>query len=436
MAADAPNWLYSLFAFSGFVLTCIPFPWHFQSWNTGTCLYMAWTALGCLNGFINSIVWNGNAINWAPVWCDISTRFMIGLSVGIPAASLCINRRLYMIASVKTVTVSKAEKRRGIMVDLAIGLGIPVLEMCLQYIVQGHRFNIFEDVGCYPMTWNTTPAYPLVFCWPVAIGVVSAIYCCLTIRALAQRRSDFQAMLSASGNIVSSRYFRLMGLAGIELLLTIPWGCYSIYQNVYANGASEAGIHRWKSWSDTHYDFSYVGQYPALIWRVDHSTIVNIELSRWAVVICAFIFFGFFGFADEARKNYRLAFTSVAKKIGYTTAGTSSSGMSSSFGGKQNMSSSDGFRATLPVFVSKETHSKRDSYASFSTNVSLGDVGGVLNDIKEPSSPSSSNGSSRNSIDEKPASLSEPQPPARPEPAHTSSTPPKYDERPDSITIV
>lgn len=165
---------------------------------------MAWTALGCLNGFINSIIWNGNAINWAPVWCDIcklynqlnpsrsclthlisATRFMIGLSVAIPAASLCINRRLYIIASVKTVTVSKAEKRRAIMVDLAIGLGIPLLEMCLQYIVQGHRFNIFEDIGCYPMTWNTTPAYPLVFCWPVAIGVVSAIYCCksrITIR--------------------------------------------------------------------------------------------------------------------------------------------------------------------------------------------------------------------------------------------------------------
>lgn len=90
MAADAPNWLFSLFAFTGFILASIPFSWHLQcnqvtfyfhhlltdpfcilAWNTGTCLYMAWTALGCLNGFINSIVWNGNAINWAPVWCDI-----------------------------------------------------------------------------------------------------------------------------------------------------------------------------------------------------------------------------------------------------------------------------------------------------------------------------------------------------------------------------
>jgi pheromone a factor receptor len=36
-----------------------------------TCLYMAWTGLACLILFINSIVWNKNMINRAPVYCDI-----------------------------------------------------------------------------------------------------------------------------------------------------------------------------------------------------------------------------------------------------------------------------------------------------------------------------------------------------------------------------
>ena len=91
--------------------------------------------------------------------------------------------------------------------------------------------------------------------------------------------------------------------------------------------------------------------------------------------------------------------------------------------------SSANFRTTLPVFVSKETISKRDSYASFSTDLSLADIGGMLNDVKELPSPSSS----RCSIDENTASLSSPQPPALPAPAHTSS---RHDERPDSMTIV
>jgi len=78
--------------------------------NTGTCLYMGWTALGTLILFINSVVWADNSENWAPVWCDITSRVIIGLSVAIPASSLCINRRLYKIAAIRSGTLStKAE---------------------------------------------------------------------------------------------------------------------------------------------------------------------------------------------------------------------------------------------------------------------------------------------------------------------------------------
>ena len=59
---------------------------------------------------------------------------MIGAWIAIPAASLCINRRLYRIASRIRVlnATTKADKRRAIMVDLAIGVGLPVLVMILR----------------------------------------------------------------------------------------------------------------------------------------------------------------------------------------------------------------------------------------------------------------------------------------------------------------
>jgi pheromone a factor receptor len=53
------------------------------------------------------------------------------MSVGIPAASLCINRRLYIIATIQSVTSSKRDKQRAVVTDLAIGLGIPFLQMIL-----------------------------------------------------------------------------------------------------------------------------------------------------------------------------------------------------------------------------------------------------------------------------------------------------------------
>ena len=63
--------LYPILVFLGFIMCLVPLPWHLQAWNTGTCLYMIWTAVACLTGFVNSVVWHNNTINWAPVWCDI-----------------------------------------------------------------------------------------------------------------------------------------------------------------------------------------------------------------------------------------------------------------------------------------------------------------------------------------------------------------------------
>lgn len=46
---------------------------------------------------------------------------------GIVSASLVINRRLYKIATTSTVSITRADRRRNFIIDLAIGLGIPVL---------------------------------------------------------------------------------------------------------------------------------------------------------------------------------------------------------------------------------------------------------------------------------------------------------------------
>ena len=63
--------LYPILSFLGFVVCLIPLPWHIQAWNSGTCAFMIWTAISCLIGFVNSLVWTGNVNNLAPVWCDI-----------------------------------------------------------------------------------------------------------------------------------------------------------------------------------------------------------------------------------------------------------------------------------------------------------------------------------------------------------------------------
>lgn len=306
--------LFPIFAFLGFIVVLIPLPWHLQAWNAGTCMYIVWTALACLLQFVNSVVWRNNALNVAPVWCDISTKLLLGAGVGIPAAGLCISRRLYKIAVIKSVAVTRGDKRRAVMVDLGITIGLPVMVMALHYVVQGHRFDILEDVGCWPSIYNTLPAYFLVFLWPTLLGCVSFIFSALNLLAFYRRRLEFNQLLASTNSMKVGQYIRLMALACIEMSCTIPISIVSIY---ISNEA--VPIQPWISWDNTHYDFSYVGLAPAVVWQSNPHYVASVEMTRWLFPACGLLFFALFGFAAEARKHYRTMFLSIVEFFGYKT---------------------------------------------------------------------------------------------------------------------
>ncbi|KAI0035537.1 pheromone A receptor-domain-containing protein [Vararia minispora EC-137] len=315
----APNELFSAISFVAFVLCVIPLYWHLEAWNIGTCMFILWAGFGSLVFFINSIIWNHNVVNWAPVWCDISTRFLVGLSVGIPATSLAINRRLYKISSVRQVMVTRSERRREMAIDIGISVIFPCIVMALQYVVQGHRFNIYEDIGCLPYTWNTPLAYVLYYMWPLVTGVCAATYCILTIRNFHRRGRALREVLTSHSNLNHGRYVRLMMLAGMELFATIPITTYIIYTNSTLSKPLP-----WVSWADTHYGFSRVDQFPRALWGDSWQFVINLEMQRWLTIMCAFVFVAFFGFASEARAHYRAAYTSLASRLGVTTIGSGS----------------------------------------------------------------------------------------------------------------
>jgi len=106
------------------------------------------------------------------------------------------------------------------------------------------------------------------------------------------------------------RYFRLMALAMCEVLLTTPLAIFSIWLN-----ASATPLSPWVSWWDTHFDYSRVDQFPAVIWRNVGYIAMMLEFTRWVTPLCAYVFFGFFGFAEEARKNYRALFSWLSRPL-------------------------------------------------------------------------------------------------------------------------
>ncbi len=142
-----------------------------------------------------------------------------------------------------------------------------------------------------------------------------------------RRELQFSQVMSSNRNLNRSRYFRLMALSSVDLLCTIPLGTYLMARFIEAHPA------HWKSWSHTHNgkNYSRIVQVPASIWRAIPLAEFSLETSRWLVVLCAFIFFGFFGFADEARRHYRRAFNSLATRAGFSTSSVTLQGSSHAY---------------------------------------------------------------------------------------------------------
>ena len=60
-------------------------------------------------------------------------RFYIASSIGVVSSSLVIPHRLYHIANMTAIATdsSRARRRRNVIIDLLIGLGIPLLAVAL-----------------------------------------------------------------------------------------------------------------------------------------------------------------------------------------------------------------------------------------------------------------------------------------------------------------
>jgi len=141
--------------------------------------------------------------------------------------------------------------------------------------------------------------------WYVSIPIPASpadILLVLTLRSFLQRQAQFTQFLASNKALSASRYFRLMALACVEMMCTVPISIAFTVLNLKAQPYNP-----WISWEETHYNFSRVLLITSVIWRESKLLEVSIECGRWSAPFCAFAFFAFFGFAEESRKNYKKA---------------------------------------------------------------------------------------------------------------------------------
>ncbi|EKM52809.1 uncharacterized protein PHACADRAFT_261451 [Phanerochaete carnosa HHB-10118-sp] len=304
--------IYTAFCGLGFILSYIPLYWHLEAWNMGAVLWVFWSGTGCLIYFVNGIIWHDNTIDCAPVWCDIVTRFMQAQPIGTTIASALINHRLYKLTKLSVTHTTAADKRRMGIIDLSIGLGIPAIFMGTYWFVQGHRFDIFEGVGCAqdsPLTYVWIFTYGI---WPTIITTISACFGVMTILAFMRHRKEIDILVSEKHrSLTSYRYFRLMVFASVDVLFLLPLTIFLLFEVV-----TTQDLYPWNGLADLHFDFSNVLQIPADSWRARQGTINQVLTAPGTAIGSSLVFFAFFGMAKEARVHYRKAFNALRRKCG------------------------------------------------------------------------------------------------------------------------
>ncbi|KAG9039977.1 a-factor receptor [Tulasnella sp. JGI-2019a] len=312
-AYDASYPTFPILSILSMVLVAVPAYWQFKAGNVGTSLYITWTFIGNMIYLVNSILWYGNLEQHSRFWCDLCTKLMIGMSVGLPAASLIINRRLYKISTVQTVHVSKSESRRNLCIELALGVGLPVLIMALHIINQGHRYDVVENIGCWPSIYMTPMSVALIFIWPILLSMCSVVYCTLSIRAFfRQRRAFLEVLQSTNSGLNVNRYFRLMALAATELCFGLPFSVYVLAMNISGNW------HPWISWANTHADFNRTEYVPWGIFMLYRNTYIIFQVTRYALPAGGFFFFFYLGLSGEAGQFWARRVESVKRLCGWT----------------------------------------------------------------------------------------------------------------------
>lgn len=177
--ADIP---FTVFSFLGFIL-CIPpayFNWKIPGRPWATLIFIGWICV--LNGlsFIDSIVWgSSNPDGWwdGKVYCDIDSRIKSEFQIGLPAAGIGICRFLADATNPDpSQTDLKRTRFRRNMIDLFLGIGLPLINMGLKMFVNPTRYYIMGVSGCTGVTDLSLPSIFLYHIWCPVLSTIAAIY--------------------------------------------------------------------------------------------------------------------------------------------------------------------------------------------------------------------------------------------------------------------
>ncbi|KZV68506.1 hypothetical protein PENSPDRAFT_634260 [Peniophora sp. CONT] len=275
-----------------------------QNWNLGVTLLCCWLFLDNLTGAVNTVIWSDNTDIKYYVYCDVVTRVQVITYVVKPMATLIITRRLYLIASLQSI-------------DPPSKAAIPCIESGPDYIHQRIRFEVDAVFGCTYTMETSVLKVLTVDSWSVIPPIVSVCSYYPKVARLFYRQSrDINSFLNSNTSVSRTNYLRILILASIDVLLTLPIGITAIALRVFSKLAQGPLPFHW-SWTFIHTDWEPQSMSYARIKSFGTANLAQFYFLQWTSPVLAFAIFGLFGLTPEARASYWRTIYVVGRWVGW-----------------------------------------------------------------------------------------------------------------------
>ncbi|KZV66402.1 STE3-domain-containing protein [Peniophora sp. CONT] len=287
-----------------------------QSWNLGVAFLCFWLFLENITSGINAIIWSDSAdIKWY-VYCDIVTRLQAIASVVKPMATLIITRRLYLITSQRSVEISnRTEVRWNAAVEWTLGLVIPVI--VAGPFFQTLRFEVIEGTGCQTSADGSILDLLLNWSWNVIPPLFSVTIYYPRVAQLFYRQSrHINRFLQGNDSVSRANYFRIIALASIDIILTLPIGIVSVILAV-TTSLSDGSLKLYSGWAYVHTDWEPEGRSYGDFVALGASTVAQEYFTRWVSPVLTFVIFSLFGVTSEARGTYWRVICTICSWFGW-----------------------------------------------------------------------------------------------------------------------
>ncbi|KAH6890839.1 pheromone receptor [Coprinopsis sp. MPI-PUGE-AT-0042] len=205
-----------------------------------------WLLVANLIHLVNAIVWAGNVEVHSEIWCDITTKLVLGVNVAIPAAFLCIGRQLELLSSKRKLFNADPRYHRNSMIFEALCCYfIPLIYMSLHIISQDSRYDLVVDMGCTASIHPSTPALITIWVLPLVLCVIALFFCGFALHhSLHMNSSAFSLHLSSRTTMGSGVLFRRLTTAMIVTGVLVVTTLFSLF--------SIPSLKAWTNWQEVH----------------------------------------------------------------------------------------------------------------------------------------------------------------------------------------